>query len=127
MSIATDMRQGAVLVDDGVDIATADMHYTWYWDSIVESRKKWALQVGKPQGKDKPAWSLDKLIELLSCDSDVSVIFYHIGSDWFCRWAKRKEDGKLVELSRVGRTKTAAAFLTLHDLIKCGEIKKGKK
>ena len=127
MSIATDMEQGAVLKNAGVDPATADMHYIWVWDSAVENKKKWILQVGMSRSKDdKPAWSLDKLVELLCCDRRVDVYFNHVGNEWICYWI-RKREGIQTVLSRAERTKVAAAFLVLRDLIKSREIEIGGK
>lgn len=64
-SIATSIEQSKKLIELGIDINTADMHYQWY--SETES----ALHVGKGSKKlnaDCPAWSLSALLGLIKSE-----------------------------------------------------------
>ncbi len=63
--ICTSIEQSKELLELGIDVNTADMHYQWY--SETES----ALHVGKGSKKlnaDCPAWSLSALMSLLPSD-----------------------------------------------------------
>lgn len=60
--ICTTIDQSKKLIELGIDVNTADMHYQWY--SETES----ALHVGKGSKKlnaDCPAWSLSILMDML--------------------------------------------------------------
>lgn len=120
MNMATDLNQSRVL-SGLIDPATADMTYYLFSDGKISL----VVQIGeRPVGPSfLPAWSLDKLVELMCCNPNDDVIFSRTTNGcWTCHW-RRMADGIKTIMARMGKTKVEAASIALYDLIKSGEIK----
>lgn len=69
--ICTTVEQSKTLVELGIDVSTADMHYTFAEDFSMYILPMYILyadnEVDYCDGRLLPAWSLSALLDLLEC------------------------------------------------------------